>query len=244
MIQIIPAIDIMNGKCVRLSQGDFLRQKIYDIDPLEMAKKYEDIGIKRLHIVDLDGARSGSLKNIDTLRRITVATSLIIDYGGGIRTSNDVAAVLDAGAAMINISSIAVKEPQVITEWIATYGAGRILIGADVKNERIAINGWLDETCVELLDFLQENSDKGISQFFCTDVAHDGMLAGPSLELFARITASFPAMHFIASGGVAALQDIQALQDIGCSGVIIGKAIYEGRITLTALKDYIANGTN
>lgn len=244
MIEIIPAIDVMSGKCVRLSQGDFLRQKVYDIDPLEIAKRYEAIGIKRLHIVDLDGAKSGSLKNVATLRRIATGTSLTIDYGGGIRTDNDVVALFDAGAAMINISSIAIRQPEILAEWIVAYGAGKILLGADVKNELLAINGWLNETSVNLFSFLEDNRNKGITHFFCTDIAHDGMLAGPSLPLFARITSSFPDLHFIASGGVTALPDIKALQDIGCSGVIIGKAIYEGRITLTELEKYIADGTN
>jgi len=244
MIEIIPALDIMSGKCVRLSQGDFLRQKVYDIDPLDMAKQYEAIGIKRLHIVDLDGAKSGSLKNLDTLRRIATGTSLTVDYGGGIRTGRDVAAVFDAGAAMINISSIAITQPQMLTEWIQTYGADSILLGADVKNELVAVNGWLKETSVSLFSFLEDNRNKGVAHFFCTDIAYDGMLAGPAFGLFARITSCYPNLHFIASGGVANLQDITELQNIGCKGVIIGKAIYEGLITLMELEKYIVDGAN
>lgn len=244
MIEIIPAIDIMNGQCVRLSQGNFQDKTVYAGSPLEIAKAYEAIGIKRLHLVDLDGAKAGSIKNLATLQAVAAGTSLIIDYGGGIRTDNDVASVLDAGAIMINVSSIAIKQPTVFTGWIQQYGADKILLGADVKNERIAVSGWAEHTDVRLFDFIQQHTDKGISNFFCTDIQQDGMLAGPSLDLFSRIVTAFPGICFIASGGVSKLYDIVALEAAGCKGVIVGKALYEGRITLHELQTYISNGTN
>ena len=239
MIEIIPAIDIIDGKCVRLSQGDFSRKTIYNENPVEVAKEFENAGIKRLHLVDLDGAKNGKIVNLLILEKITSQTKLIIDFGGGIKTDEDVQSVYNAGADIITLGSIAYYEPKKVFEWQAKYGAEKILIGADVKDNMISVNGWQDETNVTIFDFLEPYISKGIHNFFCTDIAKDGLLDGASVKLYTELIKSFKDINLIASGGVSKLDDIEDLQRIGCSGVIIGKALYEGNIALKDLKKYL-----
>lgn len=237
MIEIIPAIDLIEGKCVRLSQGDFARKKVYNENPLEVAKEFENAGLKRLHIVDLDGAKNGKITNLKVLETIAENTNLTIDFGGGIKTDEDVKAVFEAGANMASIGSVAVKEPEKFFSWIEKYGSEKFLLGADVKNNRIAVNGWQTETDLEILPFLENYFLNGVRQIFCTDISKDGLLAGSANELYAEILAEIPELKLIASGGVSRIEDIYELQKIGCSGVIIGKAIYEGKISLEELKN-------
>lgn len=234
-MEIIPAIDIIDGKCVRLTQGDYEQKKIYNEHPLEVARQFEDAGLTRLHLVDLDGAKAGSIKNWKVLETIAGKTSLVIDFGGGIKKEADVQIVLNSGAALATIGSLAVKDPALFGSWLQGYGADRFLLGADVKDEKIAVGGWLETTDRWVYDFIGEYVDKGIRQVFCTDVSKDGLLQGPSLDLYRHITEKFPGLHFIASGGVSGIEDLHQLEAIGCKGVIIGKAIYEGHITLEQL---------
>ncbi|HAS42501.1 MAG TPA: 1-(5-phosphoribosyl)-5-[(5-phosphoribosylamino)methylideneamino]imidazole-4-carboxamide isomerase [Microscillaceae bacterium] len=238
MIQIIPAIDIINGQCVRLTQGDYDQKKVYDKDPVEMAQKYQDEGFQRLHVVDLDGAKSGAPKHLALVEQMAAKTSLTIDYGGGIKTTEQVQAVLDAGAAMANIGSLAVKQPAVFKSWLEQFGADKILLASDVKGEKIAINAWQDESEVSIYDFIADFIPSGLHQFFCTDVSKDGLLQGVALDLYQNLRQRFPEMTIIASGGVASMQDIVALDEAGINGVIVGKAIYENRISLEELKAY------
>jgi phosphoribosylformimino-5-aminoimidazole carboxamide ribotide isomerase len=238
-MQIIPAIDIIDGKCVRLTQGDYAQKTIYNEKPVEVAKQFEDAGIQRLHLVDLDGAKAGVVTNWKVLEAIATQTSLVIDFGGGIKTNTDVEVVLNSGAAMATIGSIAVKNTSLFHEWLQQYGAEKFLLGADVKNEKIAVAGWLETTDIDIADFLQTHIRQGIQQVFCTDVSKDGKLEGPATELYQKIIQQFPAIHFIASGGVASITDVEALAAIGCGGVIIGKALYENRITLQQLQPYL-----
>ena len=234
-MEIIPAIDIIDGKCVRLTQGDYQQKKIYNEHPLEVAKQFEAVGLSRLHLVDLDGAKAGSVKNWKVLDAIASKTKLVIDFGGGIKKEDDVNVVFNSGAAFATIGSLAVKDEKTFVEWLKQYGASKFLLGADVKNEKIAVGGWLETTDKWVYDFIEEYTGHGIRQLFCTDVSKDGLLQGPSLELYKNIVQKFPELHFIASGGVSELDDVFRLDDIGCKGVIIGKAIYEGRITLAQL---------
>ncbi len=243
MIEIIPSIDIIDGKCVRLSQGDFAKKTVYNENPVEVAKQFEKAGAKRLHIVDLDGARHGKMKNIQILKDIASSTKLKIDFGGGIKSDADMDAVFDAGATMATIGSIAVKQPELFSEWLEKYGADRIFLGADVKNERLVISGWLKQTNIGMYEFIDRNVKRGVNTIFCTDVAKDGMLKGASCHLYSRIVQKFPTLNLIASGGVGSIDDIHAVQRAGCKGVIIGKAIYEGNITLKDLKPFL-NGAN
>jgi phosphoribosylformimino-5-aminoimidazole carboxamide ribotide isomerase len=238
MIEIIPAIDLIDGKCVRLSQGDFGQKKIYHENPLEVAKEFESFGIKRLHLVDLDGAKSGKVTNLKTLETIAENTNLIIDFGGGIKTDDDVNSVFEAGASLASIGSIAVKDSEKFFSWLEKYGSDKILLGADVREKKLAINGWLTDTDLEIIPFLTEYFAKGVSQVFCTDISKDGVLQGSSNELYAEILTNLPKLKLIASGGVSKIEDVHDLDKIGCSGVIIGKAIYEGRIKLNELKDF------
>ncbi|HZE83798.1 MAG TPA: 1-(5-phosphoribosyl)-5-[(5-phosphoribosylamino)methylideneamino]imidazole-4-carboxamide isomerase [Puia sp.] len=240
-MDIIPAIDIIDGKCVRLTQGDYDQKKVYNEHPLEVAAAFADAGLKRLHLVDLDGAKAGAVKNWKVLETIAGRTDLVIDFGGGIKTAKDLDIVFNSGAAIATVGSMAVKNATVFADWLAQYGAGKFLLGADVKDEKIAVGGWLETTDLWVYDFIRGWIDKGILQVFCTDVGKDGLLQGPSLELYKNIMTEFPALHFIASGGVSVIDDIYRLKEIGCSGVIIGKAIYEGRITLKEL-ERIATG--
>lgn len=238
---IIPAIDVIDGKCVRLSQGDYGQKTIYNENPLEVAKQFEDIGIKRLHLVDLDGAKKGEVVNFKVLETIASKTNLVIDFGGGIKTDQAIDSVFNAGAKIATIGSLAVKQPELFYSWLHKFGADKLLLGADVKEENITISGWLEETTLNVIDFLKQNIDKGLTQAFCTDVSKDGMLQGPSIELYKKITLELPELHFIASGGVTTMKDVYLLEQIACDGVIIGKAIYEGRITMNELKDFIKN---
>jgi phosphoribosylformimino-5-aminoimidazole carboxamide ribotide isomerase len=234
-MEIIPAIDIIDGKCVRLTQGDYEQKKIYNEHPLEVAMAFEDAGLRRLHLVDLDGAKGGAVKNWKVLEALAGKTRMVIDFGGGIKTAKDVGIVFNSGAALATVGSIAVKDAELFIGWLQEYGADRFLLGADVKNEKIAVGGWLETTDRWVYDFIQEYIEKGVKQVFCTDVSKDGLLEGPSMELYRNIISEFPDLHFIASGGVSGMDDIYQLEEIGCKGVIIGKAIYEGRVTLKDL---------
>lgn len=238
---IIPAIDIIDGKCVRLSQGDYSKKTIYNEDPLEVAKQFEDIGISRLHLVDLDGAKKGEVVNFKVLDKIANNTDLKIDFGGGIKTNESIQSIFNAGADMATIGSIAVKDPELFFAWINKYGSSKILLGADVKGENIAISGWLEETKLNVLDFLEQNIKNGLTQAFCTDISKDGMLEGSSIELYRKIIEKFPDLKFIASGGVANIKEVQKLNEIGCDGAIIGKAIYENKISMNELKQFVKN---
>ena len=235
-MQIIPAIDIIGGKCVRLTQGDYSQKTIYNEYPLEVAKQFEDAGLQRLHLVDLDGAKAGTVKNWKVLEAIAGKTALTIDFGGGIKKEDDVKIVFESGAAYATIGSLAVKDETSFVAWLQTWGAQKFLLGADVKEEKIAVGGWLETTNIWVYDFIRKYLDHGVQQVFCTDVSKDGKLEGPSLPLYKNIISEFPALHFIASGGVSCMKDLEALRSIGCRGAIVGKAIYEGRIMLEDLK--------
>lgn len=235
MIEIIPAIDLIDGKCVRLAQGDFARKKIYSENPLETAREFEAVGSKRLHIVDLDGAKSGKIANLKVLETIAANTDLTVDFGGGIKTGADIQSVFDAGAAMASVGSVAVKEPEKFFAWIEKYGGEKILLGADVRDGKLAINGWQTATEMEILPFLTSYFERGTRQVFCTDISKDGLLQGAANELYAEIIERLPELRLIASGGVSRIEDVFELERIGCAGVIVGKAIYEGRIKLEDL---------
>lgn len=238
MIEIIPAIDLIDGKCVRLTHGDFARKTIYSDDPLEMAKRFEDVGLKRLHIVDLDGARSGKPVNLRILHRVADGTNLTIDFGGGIKSEADLKAIFAAGASIANIGSLAVREPETFLAWVEKYGGERILLGADAKDGMVAIDGWQTATDIPLLALLRDYAERGVTKTFVTDIGRDGAMAGPSIELYRQIIAAVNGIGLIASGGVRSTGDIDELHRIGCSGVIIGKAIYEGHIKLEDLAAY------
>lgn len=235
---LIPAIDIIDGKCVRLTQGDYAQKTVYNENPLEVAKMFEAAGLQRLHLVDLDGAKAGAVKNWKVLESIANQTALVIDFGGGIKKEEDLQLVFGSGAALATIGSLAVKNEALFSEWIEKYGAGKFLLGADVKDEKIAIGGWLETTDVEVTGFIEKYAGKGIRQLFCTDVSKDGKLEGPSIALYQKIIARFPELFFIASGGVSSIEDLEELRAIGCSGAIIGKAIYENRITIDQLSSF------
>lgn len=237
-MQIIPAIDIIDGKCVRLTQGDYGQKTIYNENPLEVAKEFEAAGLNRLHLVDLDGAKAGAVKNWKVLETIAGNTSLIIDFGGGIKKEEDVKIVFSSGAALATIGSLAVKNEMLFIEWLQKFGAHKFLLGADVKEEKIAVGGWLETTDLDIYDFIGKYYAEGIQQLFCTDVSKDGKLEGPSVELYTKIITQFPQLHFIASGGVSSIADLEELEKIGCAGAIVGKAIYENRITLDELKRF------
>ncbi|MFZ6024360.1 MAG: 1-(5-phosphoribosyl)-5-[(5-phosphoribosylamino)methylideneamino]imidazole-4-carboxamide isomerase [Bacteroidota bacterium] len=237
-MQIIPAIDIIDGKCVRLTQGDYNQKTIYNEYPLEVALQFQDAGLQRLHLVDLDGAKAGAVKNWKVLEQLTAKTSLVIDFGGGIKKKEDLSVVFSSGAAYATIGSLAVKEEAVFVEWIKKYGAEKFLLGADVKDEKIAVAGWLETTGIWIYDFIEKYMNHGIQQLFCTDVSKDGKLEGPSVILYKQILEKFPSLHFIASGGVSNMKDLELLLEAGCSGAIVGKAIYENRISLKELSDF------
>ncbi|MEJ7610581.1 MAG: 1-(5-phosphoribosyl)-5-[(5-phosphoribosylamino)methylideneamino]imidazole-4-carboxamide isomerase [Ferruginibacter sp.] len=233
---IIPAIDIINGKCVRLTNGDYAQQKIYNDDPVEVAKQFAGAGLKRLHIVDLDGAKAGRLINIAVLENIAAATDLVIDFGGGVKKITDVETILNAGASIVTVGSMAVKHPEILEEWLLKFGADHFLIGADVLDEKVKISGWLEDSGINIFDFLNRLVSLGVTNIFCTDISKDGMLAGPSIDLYKRIMEQHPEINLIASGGVSSLNDVRELQEIGCHGAIIGKAIYEGLVPMNPLK--------
>ncbi len=232
---IIPAIDIINGKCVRLAKGDYSKQKIYYEEPLEAAKSFEAAGLQRLHIVDLDGAKAGTIKNLNILETISSNTNLIIDFGGGIKNINDISNVFNAGASIITIGSIAVKHPEFLEEWLMEFGADKILIGADVLNEKIKISGWIEDGGSTVFKFFGSMLALGVQNIFCTDISKDGMMKGPSVNLYKKLIEAFPGVNLIASGGVSKIEDVMTLKQIGCKGIIIGKAIYEGKIKLSDL---------
>lgn len=244
MIEIIPAIDLIDGKCVRLAQGDFARKKIYDENPLDAAKRFEAAGLKRLHIVDLDGAKRGRVTNLKVLEAISRNTDLTIDFGGGIKSENDVRRVFEAGAAMAGIGSVAVRDAEKFFAWLEKYGSERILLGADVKNRHLAIGGWQTATKLEILPFLESYFARGANRVFVTDIGRDGLLQGAARELYAEILSRLPELKLIASGGVNSLEDVGELEKIGCDGVIIGKAIYENKIKLKDLSRLSAKNSN
>jgi len=237
-LEIIPAIDIIEGKCVRLTKGDYSQKKIYNEHPLEVAQQFEDAGLKRLHLVDLDGAKAGTVKNWKVLETIAGKTSLQIDFGGGVKSSKDVQIIFECGASWATVGSMAVKDEEQFVSWLQQFGAGKFLLGADVKNEKIAVSGWTETTNIWIYDFIQQYIEHGIEQLFCTDVAKDGLLEGPSIALYKSIIEKFPKLYFIASGGVSSMNDLDELRNIGCKGAIVGKAIYEGKVKLTELSTF------
>lgn len=239
MIELIPAIDIIDGKCVRLSQGDYNSKKVYNSNPVEVAKEFEANGISRLHLVDLDGAASHHIVNYRTLEQIATQTSLSIDFGGGIKSDNDLSIAFHSGAQMVTIGSIAVKEPVLFLHWLQQYGNEKIILGADVKDHMIAVNGWKEDSPQKLLPFLKAYIKQGIRKVICTDINCDGMLQGPSIGLYKEILAQFPDIYLIASGGVGSISDIEALEEAKVPAVIFGKALYEGRITFKELSRFI-----
>ena len=237
-MEIIPAIDIIDGKCVRLTQGDYSQKKIYNEHPLEIAKQFEDAGLRRLHLVDLDGAKQKGVKNWKVLETIASKTRLIIDFGGGINTEKDVHIVLESGAALVTVGSIAIKDEFEFVKWLMIFGAEKFLLGADVKDQMIAIHGWTETSDINIFDFIENYAAKGVQQVFCTDVSKDGKLEGPSIDLYKEVIGRFPHLYFIASGGVSAVSDLHELAAIGCQAAIVGKAIYENRISLHDLKSF------
>jgi len=239
-MRIIPAIDIIDGKCVRLSKGDYSTKKIYSENPLEVAKRFEAHGIKHLHLVDLDGAKSQHIVNHKVLESIASNTSLSIDFGGGLKTDDDLRIAFESGAKQITGGSITVKDPKIFNNWISKFGSDRIILGADAKDEKVAVSGWLEESTEDLIPFIQNYQERGITYVICTDIAKDGMLQGPSFELYKRIISqSNSTLKLIASGGISTFEELPKLAELGCEGTIIGKAIYEHRISLKQLESYI-----
>ena len=236
MIELIPAIDIIEGQCVRLTKGDYDQKTVYG-QPLDMALEFERIGYKRLHMVDLDGAKSKHIVNDGVLREITSKTSLTVDFGGGIKTDDDLKKAFDAGAKMVTVGSIAVTQPDLFMGWLEKYGSERMILGADVRNGKISINGWKEDSSEDLLPFLRKYIDAGVKNVLCTEISKDGTLAGPAIELYSKVMEAYPQLHLIASGGVSCIDDIKALDKAGIPAVVFGKAIYEGRIDLRELKE-------
>lgn len=234
-MEIIPAIDIIDGKCVRLSKGDYNVCKTYSDNPTDMALRFQDAGIRRLHLVDLDGARSKHIVNYRTLESITSRTNLTVDFGGGVKARQDLLTAFECGAAMVTVGSTAVTQPELMEEWISEFGAGRMILGADARDGRISVNGWKEDSPLLLHDFIESYTRKGIVQVLCTDINRDGMLQGPAMELYRSILESFPNLGLIASGGVSSIQDLEELSKAGLPAAIVGKAYYEGRITLEQL---------
>ena len=239
MIEIIPAIDIIEGKCVRLTKGDYDTKKVYNDDPLEVAKMMEANGMRRLHVVDLDGAKSQHIVNYNIIERIADHTSLVIDFGGGIKTDEDIDIAFGSGASLVTVGSVAVKEPELFGEWLEKYSPAKVILGADVKNGLISINGWKEEAGDQLMPFLERYINKGVENVLCTDISKDGMLEGPATELYSEIMKQFPDIHLIASGGVSCIEDIEALDKAGIPAVVFGKALYEGNIKMEELKPYL-----
>ncbi|MEN8124030.1 MAG: 1-(5-phosphoribosyl)-5-[(5-phosphoribosylamino)methylideneamino]imidazole-4-carboxamide isomerase [Bacteroidota bacterium] len=238
-MRIIPAIDIINGRCVRLTKGDYTTQIVYNEDPLEVAKQYEDHGIRYLHLVDLDGAKSNKIYNYKILEKIATKTNLNIDFGGGLKTDGDLKIAFNSGANQITGGSIAIKNPDLFMEWLKAYGSDKIILGADAINEVIAISGWLEESSEEIIPFIKNYKNKGIKYVISTDITKDGMLKGPSLDLYQKILDSIPNINLIASGGITSIKDLEDLKKMGCEGAIIGKAIYENRISLKELEKLV-----
>lgn len=235
MIELIPAIDIIDGKCVRLTKGDYDRKTVYRDQPAEVAREFEQLGFKRLHVVDLDGAKSKHVVNDAVLRQITTATKLTVDFGGGIKTDEDIEKAFAAGAAMVTVGSVAVTQPDLFMGWLERYGAERMILGADVRHGKISINGWKEDSSEDLLPFLRKYIDAGVRNVLCTEISKDGTLSGPAIDLYRQVMAAYPELHLIASGGVSSIDDIKALDAAGIPAVVFGKAIYEGRIDLKEL---------
>lgn len=240
-MRIIPAIDIIDGQCVRLSKGDYSTKKVYNENPLEIAKQFEAHGIECLHLVDLDGAKASHIVNHKVLEEIASKTSLKIDFGGGLKTDEDLKIAFESGASQITGGSIAVKNSIIFKSWISKFGADKIILGADANNEKIAISGWLEESDEDLIPFVQGYQKEGIQYVICTDIAKDGMLQGPSFDLYEKMIKQCPNIKLIASGGISTFDELPRLKEIGCEGTIVGKAIYENRISLKQLEDFIIN---
>ena len=238
MIELIPAIDIIGGQCVRLTKGDYDQKTVYRDSPAEVAKEFEKIGFKRLHVVDLDGAKSKHIVNDAVLKAITTETTLTVDFGGGIKTDEDIEKAFAAGASIVTIGSIAVTNPDLFMGWLDKYGVERIILGADVRHGKISINGWKEDSSEDLLPFLKKYVDAGVRNVLCTEISKDGTLAGPAIELYQSMMEAYPELHLIASGGVSSIEDIQALDAAGIPAVVFGKAIYEGKINLNELWDW------
>jgi phosphoribosylformimino-5-aminoimidazole carboxamide ribotide isomerase len=238
-MRIIPAIDIIDGKCVRLSQGDYNSKKIYNENPLEVAKQFEDHGIQYLHLVDLDGAKSKHIVNYKVLEQIASGTGLQVDFGGGLKSDKDLEIAFNSGASQVTGGSIAVKDRDVFLSWLEKYGSEKIILGADAKDEKVAVSGWLEESEEDLIPFIQKYFENGIQYVICTDIAKDGMLQGPSFGLYQKILQEIPGIKLIASGGISQFEDLPKLQEIGCEGAILGKAIYENRISLKQLEEFV-----
>lgn len=238
MIEIIPAIDLIDGKCVRLTEGDYSRKTVYSDDPLSIAKAFEQSGVQRLHLVDLDGAKAGAVKNLRVLEKIASGTKLHVDFGGGVKSEEELQSVLGAGAALVTIGSMAVKSPDVFRDWLVKFGADIFFVGADVRNDCIAVSGWLEQTELRVVDFVCDLMAKRVHYFFCTDISKDGKLEGPAEELYRGIIARCPGIRLVASGGISSWEDIYCMEKLGCEGVIIGKAFYEGRISLKDIEKF------
>lgn len=234
-IELIPAIDIINGQCVRLTKGDYNQKKVYNNNPIEVAKHFEELGFKRLHVVDLDGAKSKHIVNDGVLKEITKATKLIVDFGGGIKTKEDIEKAFEAGASMVTIGSVAVTNQQLFLDWIKLYGAERLILGADVRNGKISINGWKEDSSEELLPFLKQYVDRGVKNVLCTEISRDGTLQGPAIDLYKDVMKAYPQLQLIASGGVSSNDDIIELNRAGIPAVVFGKAFYEGKIDIKSL---------
>jgi phosphoribosylformimino-5-aminoimidazole carboxamide ribotide isomerase len=234
-MRIIPAIDLIDGKCVRLTQGDYAQKKVYNENPLDVAKSFEDQGLQYLHLVDLDGAKAGRVTNWKVVESITTHTKLVVDFGGGIKTDDEIRKLFERGIQQVNLGSIAVKEPEKVIQWIDEFGSDKIILSADVKNNTIAISGWQESSSINIRNFLRDYIENGIEYVTCTDISTDGMLTGPNIELYKTLILSFPQLHLVASGGVGTMEDLQELKRIGVDGVIVGKAIYEGRVKLEEL---------
>jgi phosphoribosylformimino-5-aminoimidazole carboxamide ribotide isomerase len=238
-MRLIPAIDIINGKCVRLTKGDYSTQKVYNENPLEVAKMFAAHGIKYVHLVDLDGAKASHIVNYKILEKIASQTDLKIDFGGGLKSEDDLHIAFESGASQITGGSIAVKNPEIFKKWLAKYGPKKIILGADAKNEKVAVGGWLEASEEDLIPFIKNYVDEGINYVICTDIAKDGMLQGPSFDLYKKILSQNSDIKLIASGGVSCFEDLPKLADLGCEGTIIGKAIYENKISMKQIENYI-----
>ena len=238
MIELIPAIDIINGQCVRLTKGDYDQKTVYRDSPAEVAKEFEEIGFRRLHVVDLDGAKSKHIVNEAVLTAITTETNLVVDFGGGIKTDEDIEKAFAAGASMVTVGSIAVTQPDLFMGWLEKYGPERMILGADVRHGKISINGWKEDSCEDLLPFLRKYIEAGVCNVLCTEISKDGTLSGPAISLYSEVMEAYPELHLIASGGVSSLDDIKALNAVGIPAVVFGKAIYEGKINLNELWDW------
>lgn len=241
MIEIIPAIDIIEGRCVRLSQGDYARSKVYDYSPVDMAKRYADCGVRRIHVVDLDGAKSSSPKNLKTLERMAVGASIEIEWGGGIKSEESLRALFDYGATYAIVGSVAARTPELFAEWLDVFGAERMVLGADVRDGKVSVNGWQEDLSVTIEQLIDGFLPHGLSQVICTDITKDGMLEGPSFDLYTNLQSLYPNVDFTVSGGISSMADIERLSELQLRKVIVGKAIYENRITLKQIEQWLLN---